>query len=359
MWLRALRRVLATAPDRALGHGDPRGRPELRSALAAYLGRTRGVLADPERIVVCAGFTEALALLCGALGARSLAMEDPCVDHHRRIVAAAGLEVVPMPVDERGAIRRGRRCGARHARAPVPARARRSRPSAARRSSRRRGPRGTVVIEDDYDGEFRYDRQPAGALQGLDPEHVVYAGTASKTLAPALRLGWLVLPARLVDPVVEAKRLAGDTPALEQLALAELMGSGAYDRHVRRMRTRYRRRRDALLARLGSRRTRGIAAGLHLVVDVGDEAAVVGGGGAALAGAARAWAVLARAGGASWRVGDRVRGAAGACVRGGSMRSGGAEGVTRRPGAAEAATLRAGRRVGSSRAAIAISRGTA
>ena len=102
-WLRALRRVLATAPDRALGHGGRRGRPELRLALAAYLGRTRGVLADPERIVVCAGFSEALALLCGALDARSLAMEDPCVDHHRGIVAAAGLQVVPMPVDERGA----------------------------------------------------------------------------------------------------------------------------------------------------------------------------------------------------------------------------------------------------------------
>ena len=273
VWLRALRRVLATAPDRALGHGDPRGRPELRSALAAYLGRTRGVLADPERIVVCAGFTEAWRC-CGALGTRSLAMEDPCVDHHRRIVAAAGLEVVPMPVDERGAIpvAAGAALVTPAHQFPLGATLAPERRSAFV-SAARAG--GTVVIEDDYDGEFRYDRQPAGALQGLDPEHVVYAGTASKTLAPALRLGWLVLPARLVDPVVQAKRLAGDTPALEQLALAELMGSGAYDRHVRRMRTRYRRRRDALLARLGSRRTRGIAAPLHLVVDVGDEEAVV------------------------------------------------------------------------------------
>ena len=148
------------------------------------------------------------------------------------------------------------------------------------------------MIEDDYDGEFRYDRQPAGALQGLDPEHVVYAGTASKTLAPGLRLAWLVLPRALVEPVLEAKARAGGTAVLEQLALAELIGSGAYDRHVRRMRTRYRRRRDALLALLEGRRTRGIAAGQHLVVDVDDEDAVVAAGereGVALQGLARFW----------------------------------------------------------------------
>ena len=131
------------------------------------------------------------------------------------------------------------------------------------------------MIEDDYDGEFRYDRQPTGALQGLDPEHVVYAGTASKTLAPALRLGWLVLPQRLLEPVLAAKRLAGVAPALEQLALAELLSGGAYDRHVRRMRQRYRRRRDALLARLGDRRALGIAAGLHVVVEVASEEEVL------------------------------------------------------------------------------------
>jgi GntR family transcriptional regulator / MocR family aminotransferase len=136
--------------------------------------------------------------------------------------------------------------------------------------------RGAVVIEDDYDGEFRYDRQPVGALQGLDPEHVVYAGTASKTLAPGLRLGWLVLPERLVAPVVAARPLAGgDPPVLDQLALAGLLDSGGFDRHVRRMRQHYRRRRDALLEVLAGRPTRGIAAGLHLVLDVAGEAEVV------------------------------------------------------------------------------------
>jgi GntR family transcriptional regulator/MocR family aminotransferase len=133
-----------------------------------------------------------------------------------------------------------------------------------------------VVIEDDYDGEFRYDRQPVGALQGLDPEHVVYAGTASKTLAPGLRLGWLVLPERLVAPVVAARPLAGgDPPVLDQLALAGLLDSGGFDRHVRRMRQHYRRRRDALLEVLAGRPTRGIAAGLHLVLDIEGEAEVV------------------------------------------------------------------------------------
>jgi GntR family transcriptional regulator/MocR family aminotransferase len=133
-----------------------------------------------------------------------------------------------------------------------------------------------IVIEDDYDGEFRYDRQPVGALQGLDPERVVYAGTASKTLAPALRLGWLVVPAWLLDNVIEAKQLTGATPTLEQLTLAELLRSGAFDRHVRRMRQRYRARHDRLLAQLAEHnpelRPLGIAAGLHLVLEPGSSA---------------------------------------------------------------------------------------
>ena len=124
--------------------------------------------------------------------------------------------------------------------------------------------RDAIVVEDDYDGEFRYDRQPVGALQGLDPERVVYAGTASKTLGPGLRLGWLVVPAELLDEVIEAKQLAGTTHTLDQLALAELLGSGGFDRHVRRMRQHYRRRRDLLLALLAEHapafRPRGIAA---------------------------------------------------------------------------------------------------
>ena len=275
-WVAALRRALNSAPDAVLRPGDPRGRPELRAALAAYLGRARGVLADPERIVICAGFTEGLSLLCRALrGTGALAMEDPCFAAHRDIAHAAGMRVARLEVDEHGA---------RPAIPPDVAAAlltpAHQFPLGATLAPERRSAfvawareHGTLVIEDDYDGEFRYDRQPAGALQGLDPERVVYAGTASKTLAPALRLGWLVLPDRLLEPVLAAK--LGATPALEQLALAELLAGGGYDRHVRRMRQRYRKRRDALLARLGGRRALGIAAGLHVVVEVDSEAAVL------------------------------------------------------------------------------------
>jgi GntR family transcriptional regulator / MocR family aminotransferase len=279
-WMRALRRALADAPDRALTGGDPRGRPELRAALAGYLGRTRGVLADPDRIVVCAGYTQALGALCHALrdaDVRTVGMEDPCLHHQRAVAASAGLRVAPLAVDRDGA-RPDALAAAAGAVVLTPAHQFPLGPTLApeRRAAfvARARDRGTVLVEDDYDGEFRYGRQPVGALQGLAPDHVVYAGTASKTLAPGLRLGWLVLPERLVDPVLAAKRVYGDTQVLEQLALAELVRSGALDRHVRRMRQRYRRRRDALLATLADRapalRARGIAAGLHVVVDLPD-----------------------------------------------------------------------------------------
>ena len=132
--------------------------------------------------------------------------------------------------------------------------------------------RGAYVVEDDYDGEFRYDRQPVGCLQAMDPDRTVYVGTASKSLAPALRLAWMVVPAPLLDAVVAAKdRADRQTAVLDQAALAELTRSGALDRHVRRSRLRYRRRRDALVAALANVphvRAGGISAGLHAVVEL-------------------------------------------------------------------------------------------
>ena len=277
-WVSAARKALAGAPSQALGYGDPRGRPELRAALAAYLARARGVRADPERLIVCSGFAQGLALLCRVLpdfGVGRIAVEEYGRPGPVRALAAAGLAPVMLGVDDDGAVV-----------GPVPdAEAMLLTPAhqfplGSVLSPRRRADAarwavdgGGLIIEDDYDGEFRYDRQPVGALQALAPEHVIYAGTASKTLAPGLRLGWLVLPARLVDAVAGAKAQAdAHTSSFEQLTLAEFITSGAYDRHVRRTRLVYRRRRDRLIAALARHapgvRVTGIAAGLHAVAQL-------------------------------------------------------------------------------------------
>ncbi|MGC9409896.1 MocR-like pyridoxine biosynthesis transcription factor PdxR [Streptomyces sp. NB004] len=276
-WLRAARRALSAAPDQALGYGDPRGRVELRTELAGYLSRARGVRADPDRIVVCAGFLGGLGVLADLLrrrGGDTVAVESYGLPHHRRLLAKAGCATPPLPFDDRGTLPPD---------GPAAPDAVLLTPShqfplglpllPARRTALidRARRTGGLVLEDDYDGEFRYDRQPVGALQGLDPDRVVYLGTASKSLAPALRLGWLVLPPALVEEVMDG--MADRTPGvLDQLTLAEFLASGDYDRHVRAARLRYRRRRDALVAALAERapgvRVTGIAAGLHAVLQL-------------------------------------------------------------------------------------------
>jgi GntR family transcriptional regulator/MocR family aminotransferase len=277
-WIAAMRRALRTAPSPLLALGDPRGSAALREALATHLRRTRGVVTDPARIVVTCGFSHGLAMLCRTLRATGLdeiAMEDPCLHQHRTIAAGASLRVRALPVDEDGA----------SASPPAGTRVAIVTPAhqfplgmtlaPARRNAliAWAAAHDALIVEDDYDGEYRYDHQPVGALQGLDPERVVYAGTVSKTLAPALRLGWLVLPQRLVEPALEAKDLlAGEVSTIEQLTMAELLQSGAYDRHVRRTRLRYRRRRDLLIELLAAQTPpltpRGIAAGLHVVAEL-------------------------------------------------------------------------------------------
>jgi GntR family transcriptional regulator/MocR family aminotransferase len=277
-WLSAARKALSAAPSQALGYGDPRGLPELRTVLAGYLARARGVRASPDRIVVCAGFTQGLALLCQVLpgtGAARIAVEEYGQPGPVSTLAASGLAPVMLSVDDRGAVLDPAPDAEAVLLTPAhqfplgPVLSPRRRANAARWAA----VTGGLIIEDDYDGEFRYDRQPVGALQALAPEHVVYVGTASKTLAPGLRLGWLVLPARLVDAVTDAKAMAdGQTSSLEQLTLAEFIASGAYDRHVRRARLDYRRRRDRLIDALARHapgvRLTGIAAGLHAVVEL-------------------------------------------------------------------------------------------
>ncbi|HEU4399258.1 MAG TPA: PLP-dependent aminotransferase family protein [Actinomycetota bacterium] len=289
-WLASLRKILRGAPHAAFGYGDTRGHAALREALAAYLGRVRGVAADPERILVCSGFAQGTALVCRALrrrGARRFAIEDPSHPGQRAIVSRSGLELVAVPVDDRGIqVDRLEAVGA-DAVLVTPAH---QFPTGMVLAPERRAAlvdwaerNDTVIVEDDYDAEYRYDREPIGAVQGLAPGRVVYAGSASKTLAPALRLGWLVLPAGLADEVTEEKALDDlASPVLEQLAFADLLSLGQVDRHLRRNRARYRSRRDALVSALRFHApgvtVRGIAAGLHAVAELPprvDEAAVV------------------------------------------------------------------------------------
>ncbi|MFI7384560.1 PLP-dependent aminotransferase family protein [Streptomyces sp. NPDC049813] len=353
-WLRASRRALTAAPNEALGYGDPRGRPELRTALADYLARARGVHAHPDRLVICAGFVQGLTLLGEVLrrrGVHDIAVESYGLDLHWNLLTRAGLRTHPLPLDALGtdtgeldawsgaagsvlaagaagsvlAAGAAGSAGVAGAAAvtgatggagalgdvaatrvtgvagvtgdagattavgaalltpahqfPMGVPLHPDRRSAVVDWARRTG---GLILEDDYDGEFRYDRQPVGALQGLDPERVVYLGTASKSLAPGLRLGWMVLPAGLIDEVIDAKGVSDwSCGVLDQLTLAEFLNSGAYDRHLRSARLRYRRRRDQLVAALAERapavHATGIAAGLHAVLQLppGTEQSVV------------------------------------------------------------------------------------
>jgi GntR family transcriptional regulator/MocR family aminotransferase len=277
-WLASLRRALRSAPDARFDYGDPRGAPELRFALARYLGRARGVAADPERVVVTSGMAQGMALLCRALvaqGGRRIGVEDPSNKPGRDQLVANGLEVVPVPVDDAGLQVDALEQAAPDAAFVAPAH---QFPLGVVLGPERRAAliewaarTDALVIEDDYDAEYRYDRAPVGAVQGLAPELVAYGGSVSKTLAPGLRLGWLVAPERLAQGVVDAKATDDlGTPIVEQLALADFLERGELDRHLRRTRTVYRKRRDtlvgALAAELPGSRPAGVAAGLHLVV---------------------------------------------------------------------------------------------
>jgi GntR family transcriptional regulator / MocR family aminotransferase len=278
-WRAALGRVLRDAPDARLGLPDGAGVPELRVALAGYLGRSRGVRATPDEIVVTSGLRQGLGLLWAALaatGARRVGAERPGWRGVSETAADAGLEVVGLAVDEHGLVVSRLDDGPpldavvvapahQYPTGAVLSPARRSELVAwARRS-------GALIVEDDYDAEYRYDREPIGSLQGLAPADVVYGGSASKSLAPGVRLGWLVLARELAPALAELQLRRGGMPApLQQLALADLVARGELDRHLRRQRRSYRRRRDALLAEL--RRAlpevgvRGAAAGLFVVL---------------------------------------------------------------------------------------------
>jgi GntR family transcriptional regulator/MocR family aminotransferase len=277
-WLRAERWVLDRASVTELGYGDPRGSPSLRRELAGWLTRTRGLRAAPEDIIVVSGVAQALALLAqwlNAHGQTRIAVEDPGSLGSREELTYWGLTAVPVPVDEHG-LQTSHLAGS-DLRAALLTPAHQFPTGVVLAPQRRRElldwavAADALVIEDDYDAEYRYDRAPVPAVQTAAPGHVAYAGTTSKTLAPGMRLGWLVPPARMHADLVEAKHAADlGSPALPQLVLARLIATGELDRHIRTVRKRQRSRRDALLGALREHlpeaRVQGVPAGLHLLI---------------------------------------------------------------------------------------------
>jgi GntR family transcriptional regulator / MocR family aminotransferase len=257
-WLRSLRAAWRQTPIDAVGYPDPRGVPALREALAGYLGRVRGVVAEPEQTMICTGFAQAFSLLCRRLamhGVERVALEDPGWHPHRPIVEQAGLEVAPVPVDADGIRIDALESSGASAVVVTPAH---QFPTGVILSRERRaaliewaedGER--LIIEDDFDAELRYDAGGLGALQGLAPDRVAHLGSASKRLTPGMRLGWALLPSWLAWPLIQAKTVEdGGSEVIGQLALCDFIERGELDRHLRRMRLRYQRRRETLLGAL-------------------------------------------------------------------------------------------------------------
>jgi GntR family transcriptional regulator / MocR family aminotransferase len=277
-WTRATAQVMSTATPADLYYAEPTGTAQLRATLAEHLGRLRGLRTSPGQISICAGTTHGLALLARALadgGHTAVGIEDPGWQRLRPPLTAAGLALVPLPVDGDGlqvsVLDRHPHLRAVHV---SPAH---QFPTGAVLSPARRAAllawardRDGLIIEDDYDAEYRYDRRPVGALQALDPGRVAYLGSTSKTLSPALRLGWLITPANWHTAITNLRPGTDlGVSVLDQLAFANLITSGALQRHLRRTRARYRDRRAALAAaiarHLPGAKLEGIAAGLHLL----------------------------------------------------------------------------------------------
>ncbi|MGH3257306.1 MAG: PLP-dependent aminotransferase family protein [Streptosporangiaceae bacterium] len=281
-WLRAERWVLEQASAADLGYGDPRGSEVLRRELTGWLARTRGLRATPDDVIVVTGVAQGLALLAQWLngqGRTGIAVEDPGSRGAHDELAYWGLRPCPVPVDEHGLDTAG--LAATEVRAALITPAHQFPTGVVLAPERRRelldwaAEVDALIIEDDYDAEYRYDRAPVPALKASLPAHIAYAGSTSKTLAPGLRLGWLIPPARLRADLVEAKHAADlGSPALPQLVLARLIASGELEQHIRQVRKRQRARRDALLAglheQLPGARVQGVAAGLHLLITFPD-----------------------------------------------------------------------------------------
>jgi GntR family transcriptional regulator/MocR family aminotransferase len=291
-WGRAVRKALTTLTDAEFGYGDSRGLPALREAIADYLGRVRGAVVDPDNLVVVNGFAQGLVVAARILGEQGIAaagVEDPGSVHTSTHLAQQGIATVPVPVDEQGMDVNAAGLAANPPlRAVLVTPAHQFPTGAVLSPSRRLGlvewaeRHDGLVIEDDYDAEYRYDHQAIGTLQGTAPDRVVLGGSVSKTLAPGLRMGWLALPPTLSADAARHKRSIDlMAPVLEQAALAELITSGNYERHIRRTRAGYKRRRDLVVELIAhdlpDAEVLGTSAGLHLLVktpSVADEAAV-------------------------------------------------------------------------------------
>jgi GntR family transcriptional regulator/MocR family aminotransferase len=279
-WQRAMRAAMQTLPRDDLGYIDSRGLRHARGAIVDYLARVRGVYADAEQVMVCNGFSHGFSVVADVLrsmGHDAVGLEDPGYDGSRHVLAELGMRHHAVPVDDEGIDIAA--LGRSSARVVVVTPAHQNPTGAvlspARRSALVEWARCVdgYIIEDDYDAEYRYDRQPAGAVQGLDPDRVIYCGTTSKSLAPGLRLGWLVVPEPLVEPIVRARRpIDSATSSFTQAAYAGFLERGDLDRHLRRTRRVYRLRRDALISALArwfpEAVPRGASAGLHVLVDL-------------------------------------------------------------------------------------------
>jgi GntR family transcriptional regulator/MocR family aminotransferase len=259
-WAWAVREACRTVAVADLDYGDPRGDPRLREVLAGYAGRVRAAVTDREHVLVCSGFAQGATLVLRTLaraGYRRIALEnpgngDPARSASSRAAQRIGGELLHVPVDEHGVDVDA--LAASGAQVVVVTPAHQSPTGVVLTAERRHAlvawARATdgFVVEDDYDSEFRYDRDPVGVLQGLAPERVFTVGTVSKSLAPTIRVGWVLAPPAFAAALAEEKLLADrGTPGLDQAALALLVESGRFDRHLRRMRARYARRRTALV----------------------------------------------------------------------------------------------------------------
>jgi GntR family transcriptional regulator/MocR family aminotransferase len=276
-WLRHERAVLTDTPAVHLGYGDPRGHPYLREALGGWLTRTRGLRVRPDQLIVLNGVAQAFALLAQVLQRATknvVAVEDPGSVGASQLLSYWGMRLAPVPIDSAGLVVDALRMTDATSVLVTPAH---QFPTGVVLAAERRtelvgwARSGRLIIEDDYDADQRYDRSPVAAIQALAPEYVAHTGSTSKSLAPGMRLGWLVPPPAMHDDLLEARR-ASDIcgPMLPQLVLARLIESGDYERHLRRQRKRQRARRDALLAALRESLPEavigGVAAGLHVPV---------------------------------------------------------------------------------------------